>query len=384
MLWNEAGERFVDGAQEAGVQAYGWATGVGVGDIDGDGYTDLVVAGYADLGRPVTDAQTGFPNTFEPIPDWVFMNQGSSNPRAFTSANPGLEPGGFEYGLGVVLADFDGDSDLDLYVANDTQPNRLYRNDSVPGEAQFADISSGSGADDPHSGMGVAIADVDGDLLTDLVVTNLAGQGHAALRQTPDSGFVPAFGEVRDVGMAATGWGTSFGDFDNDGDHDLLIANGAIPITSLSESAQRLSFLRNDAGEFVQDGLSVGLDEVPSINGRALAVADYDNDGDLDVAISAIGQPLILLQNQLVGADWLQIDPGVPAAGLRVRVELESGEVMERVQHVGGSWLSSEDPRVHIGIPTDDSIRLVEVWAFDGSELYRGTPPVNEVLEVGP
>ena len=382
LLWNQKGSGFVNGAEAAGVEAYGWATGVAAGDIDGDGRTDLVVAGYADLNRSIDDAQTGFPNMFEPIDDWIFMNAGGAERPAFEEIDAGLEPDGPEYGLGTVLADFDSDGDLDLYIANDTQPNRLYRNDSTPGVAKLVDVSAEMGVDDPNSGMGIAAADVDGDQFSDLVVTNLAGQRHAAFQRTPDGGYLPAFGAVRDVGMDATGWGTSFGDFDNDGDQDLLVASGAIPIVSLSESSEPVTFLRNDDGVFIDGSTAVAIDELADRNGRSIAVADFDNDGDLDAAVSAIGQPLVLIENRVVGGDWIMIDPGVPMPGLKVRVTATSGSVVEAVHHVGGSWLSSEDPRIHVGLRADDPIALVEVWAPDGTVLYEGIAEANRVLNV--
>lgn len=382
LLWNQGGTGFVEGAAAAGVEAYGWTAGVAAGDIDSDGLIDLVVTGYADLNRPVTDAQTGFPNTFEPIADWVFLNRGETGRPTFSAVDAGLEPDGLEYGLGVVLTDFDADGDLDLHVANDTQPNRLYRNESVPGQPRFVDISADSGADDPNSGMGIATSDVDDDLLPDLVVTNLAGQGHVALRSESDAAFSAAFEAVRQVGMEATGWGTSFGDFDNDGDVDLLIASGAIPIVGLDESSEQLTYVSNEGGVFVDATTAVGIDALAPRNGRSVAVADYDNDGDLDAVVSAIGQPLMLLQNRLVGGDWLIVDPGSPVPGMRVQVLLESGRTIQRVHHVGSSWLSSEDPRVHIGLGKHDVVSAVWVWAPNGDLLYEGNPRRNATLEV--
>jgi hypothetical protein len=384
LLWNKQGRGFVEGARAAGVEAYGWSAGVAAGDVDGDGRTDLVVAGYAALNKPVTTAETGFPNTFEAVEDIVFLNQGGSDRPTFAAEQTGLEPDGPEYGLGVLLTDFDGDNDLDLHIANDTQPNRLYRNESTPGNVRFVDQSAQSGADDPNSGMGIASTDVDSDDRPDLVVTNLAGQGHVALTSS-DGAFnaTETLNAVRTIGDERTGWGVSFGDFDNDGDADLLIASGAIPITDLNEASEPLTYLANEHGVFVDASDAVGIGGISPRNGRSIALADFDNDGDLDAAVSAIGQPLVLLENQQQGGSWLMVDVGAAIPGLRAHMDLTDGSSIDRLHHVGGSWLSSEDPRIHFGLPRDAEIDRLQVWAPDGMVLYDGSPDKNQVLAIG-
>ena len=384
LLWNEGGTGFVEGAEPAGVESYGWSTGIAIGDVNNDGAMDLVVAGYADLNRARPEAQTGFPNTFEPIADVVYLNSSGGHGgtrRNFTEVDVGLEPDGYEYGLGVVLIDFDADGDLDLHVANDTQPNRLYRNDFDGTEMRFTDISATSGLDDPNSGMGIATTHLDGDGLPEVVVTNLAGQGHVAAVSSADS-YLYSSDAISDVGIDSTGWGASFGDFDNDGDADLLLASGDIPIVDLAASGDTVSFLRNTNGQFTEESTAVGLGELPARNARSIAVADYDNDGDLDAAVSAIGEPLALLQNQTEGGSWLIVDPGTPVPGMRLQVETESGLTIDRVHTVGGSWLSSEDPRVHIGLGDNVGQLHLRVWSASGASLFDGEVSGNSVVSL--
>ena len=371
LLWNTGGDGFIEGAGPAGVDAYGWHTGAAAGDVDGDGLLDLVVAGYADLNRARPEASTGFPNTFEPIADVVFVNRGPGGDgrSTFEAVDVGLEPTGPEYGLGVALVDVDADTDLDLLVANDTQPNRVYLNQGVgsDGRLVFDDASAVSGADDPGSGMGVAVGDLNGDASPDLVVTNLEGQGHAALASIGAARFEADAGmqAVHELGLLSTGWGVAFGDLDLDGDLDLLVASGAVPIEDLATAAQPLTYLENVGSvaepDFLDSSGLVALDAIGALNGRAVALADYDNDGDLDVAVSAIGQPLMLLDNQIRGAGSVTIDPGSPTPGLLAVVAYSDGSSVQRVASAGGSWLSSEDHRVVFGIPDGLHVERVEV-----------------------
>ncbi len=379
MLWNDGGEGFVEGAQDAGVDAYGWHTGAAAGDIDGDGRMDLVVAGYADMNSPVTDASTGFPNTFAPVADLVYLNRGvdESGRSVFedVAVELGVEPDGPEYGLGVVLVDLDDDGDLDLYVANDTQANRLYLNDyTQSGALTLRDVSEQSGADDPNSGMGIALGDTNGDALPELVVTNLAGQGHATLSMI-EAGATPTFvsesGAVRAAGLESTGWGAAFADFDRDGHLDLLLASGAIPIESLQSASEPVAIFCNLDGEgdgagFVNSSEAVGLDAIDPRNGRAVALADYDNDGDVDAVVTAIGQPLVLLENRGAPGWSVTIDPGVPDPGMRVSVELSNGTTIDRHTMAGESWLSSHDPRLTIGFADGVEVARVVVTRSNG------------------
>lgn len=372
LLWNDSGTGFIEGGEEAEVDAYGWHTGVAAGDINGDGLVDIVVAGYVDLNRTQPDSSMGFPNNFAPIGDVVLLNRGASgNTRpVFETVEAGLEPDGPEYGLGVVLIDVDSDGDLDLYVANDTQKNRLYLNETSDGSTlRFVDVSEASGADDPKSGMGIATGDINGDRLPDLVVTNFAGQGHAGLLSGGIGAplYEPEMDGVADIGYTQTGWGASFGDLDLDGDLDLLLASGQIPMDSLESASEPLTYLSNEGfSEFINASKIVGLERLDDRNGRAVAFADYDNDGDLDAVVSAIGQSLLLLQNRGSQGHWLMIDAGGPVPGMSVRLEFADGLVVQRVAIAGGSWLSSEDPRLHFGLGSHEKIQLVIVTWPDG------------------
>src|SRR5207302_11060209 len=164
----------------------------------------------------------------------------------------GLEAARFDHSLGAVFSDFNGDGRPDLYVANDGDPNRLYQNVAWPGGRKadpaglgfrFEERAAVAGVADPNAGMGVAAADFNGDGHTDLFSSNSRGQGHAVYAGQPSLASGSSFSDVRSAfapafGKTFTGWGASWVDLDLDTDLDLVLANGAIPVTNLTRNAQ--------------------------------------------------------------------------------------------------------------------------------------------------
>jgi len=404
LLWNEGDGAFEEGAAEAGAAAAGWTTGAAVGDVNGDSWPDLFVAGYANLNSDVEGATLGFPNTQTGVRDLLFLNEGRDDAGHVTfrevGAEAGLEVVAFEYGLGAVFSDFDDDGDADLYVANDTKPNRLYSNVAWPGGPaadpeglgfRFDELAARAGAADPNAGMGVTRGDLDANGRTDLVVTNARGQAHAAYLGQEPTTVDPSFLDVRaEVGVdlgARTGWGVSFADLDLDTDLDLVIANGAIPVTDLETDAEPLQVLLNTGVEGASVRLddvsaSVGVDAIGPLVGRATAAADFDNDGDLDVAVSSVGGPLVLLENRAGGGHWLEVALDGFHPGAVVTVELPDGTTLEREVAAGSGYLSSEDPRLHFGLgDATDVTEMVVRWP-DGETTRVAGPAADSIIEV--
>jgi hypothetical protein len=397
LLWNDGGKGFVDGSTEAGVGTFGWHSGAAVGDVDGNGWPDLFVAGYADVNRRVPSATKGFPNTFEPVSDLLFLNQGPDGGSRVrfreAAADVGLEPDGPDYGLGAVMSDFDGDGDLDLYVANDTTPNQLYENVSRADGFEFVEVGAAAGVDDDGAGMGVASGDADFDGRADLVVTNQLQERHGAWWNAAAGGGLrfedarPSMGQL-ELGGGATGWGTSWADFDLDTDLDLFLVHGAIPVRDLRQDREFAQLLENGfagGGEpvFTDVSAMVGLGTAGPFLGRGAAVADYDNDGDLDVAIATIGGPIVLLRNTGAGGHWLIVDPMAPAPGAVVTIELADGTSLRRELIAGSSYLSSEDPRAHFGLGTAEVVASVTVVWPDGSRRTHTDVDADQILSVG-
>ena len=404
LLWNDGDGAFSEGAEAAGVGVFGWHTGAAAGDIDGNGWPDLVVTGYVDQANRIPEATLGFPNTYYGRRDLLFLNEGRGEGGRVTFREAGREAGlevvGFGYGLGVILSDFERDGDLDVYVANDTNPNRLYETVQWPGGAdadpaglgfRFEERGAAAGVADEGSGMGIADADFDGDGRADLFVTNSRGQVHAAYRSNPADENAPSFADVRsdlgpDLGKG-TGWGVSWVDLDLDTDLDLVLVNGDVPVTDLTADAEPAQAYRNLAAEgqrgtFQEVGRQVGLGAVGPLVARGSAAADYDNDGDVDVAAVAVGGPLVLLENTGAAGAWLELALEGSPPGAEATVVLPGGRRVRRELQAGSSYLSSEDPRLHFGLGDATVVREVVVRWPGGEETRLEDVEANQLLEV--
>jgi Na+-translocating ferredoxin:NAD+ oxidoreductase RnfD subunit len=380
LLWNNGDGTFTEGARKAGVVSFGWHAGAAVSDVNGDGRPDLFVAGYTDMTHALPSSTEGFPGNYAGVHDELFLNRGN---RRFeeVAARTGLDPAA-DHGLGAVFTDANHDGRPDLYVANDEDPNRLYLNEAGgPLGFHFVDAARAEGVADTNAGMGIAEADYDGDGLSDFFVSNSRGQTHAAYRGAADG-----FRDVRKQFTAAlgpndTGWGDAWVDLNNDGRLDLVLANGALPVTNLEKDAGFVQALAQGAsGSFTDARVLRGL----RANGRGVAAADYDNDGRVDLAVNTIGGRLLLLHNDGAVAHWLtvRLDPAAP--GAVVTLVLADGRRVVRETHAGSSYLSSEDPRVHFGLGAATSFRSVTVRFPDGTTQTVHGGAANRIVTVTP
>jgi len=325
-----------------------------------------------------------FPQDHPGIQDRVYLNRGGMR---FEDVAP--EGFGTDRALGALMADYDEDGDLDLYVANDGNPNRMYLND---GAGSFTDVTTNAGVGDVGSGMGIAGGDYDGDGGLDLLVTNWDTELNALYRnELPDGGgltfqYTTARVGIAGLGSNKTGWGTSWSDFDNDTDLDMLIVNGRVPVTDLDSDAELVRLYSNllaqgRPGQFLEWTDQSGLREIGPFLSRGSAVADFDNDGDLDVAINTIAGPARLLRNDGSTGHWLTVDIGF-APGAIVTATLSDRELVRHF-HAGSSYLASEDPRLHFGLGSAESVKLEVRWP-DGSVTTRSGFEVDRVVRITP
>ncbi|MBS1252241.1 MAG: hypothetical protein MAG451_01279 [Anaerolineales bacterium] len=214
-----------------------------------------------------------------------------------------------ERGLGALLTPVDRDGDLDLYIANDGQPNRLYTSQPLADDPEelgfrFKDLTDVANVGDSGSGMGVAGGDYNGDGQIDLFITNWERELNALYLNETTTADQPTFQYstfrigIMGLGNGLTGWGTAFVDLDQDRDQDLLFVNGRVPVTNFETDPEPVKLYRNRGNnlkakygrprQFVEWTEETGLVDVGNLMARGGAVADYDNDGDLDIAVNTI------------------------------------------------------------------------------------------------
>lgn len=407
LLWNRGDGTFADGARAAGVADYAWHSSAAVGDVNGDGRPDLFVAGYTDVNAKTPGSDAGFPTNLLGVRDLLYLNvgrgQGGHARFREVGRQAGLETARFDHSLGAVFSDLDGDGRLDLYVANDEDPNRLYENVAWPGGAKadpaalgfrFEERAGPAGAADPNAGMGIADGDINGDEIPDLFVSNSRGQPHAVLVGRPPTQSGAQFADGREgfaaaFGRSFTGWGASLADLDLDGDPDLVLANGAIPVTNLARNAQPIQVLENRTaqgapGRFADASTDTGVAGLPRIVGRGVAAADFDNDGRVDFAVNTVGGRLLLLKSTTAVGHWLEVAlPGFHP-GARVTAVLPDGRRLVREVHAGSSYLSSEDPRPHFGLGSATIVSELIVRFPNGSMTRLHDVAADRLVTVRP
>ena len=394
---------FEDVTARAGLGDPRWSVSAAFGDYDGDGRLDLYVTNTVQFDHRNPPAmrchyrgmrvQCG-PLGLVPDPDILYHNNGDGT---FTdvSQKTGIADVLPSYGLGVVWGDYDNDGDSDIYVANDQMANFLFQNQGNGTFKEVGFLSLVALNDDgiAQGSMGVDFGDYDRDGFLDLFVTNFADDYNTLYRNLGNGRFrdMSAPAGLVYPSWASVGWGTAFVDLDNDGWLDLFVANGhvfpQVDQYNLGQSFREpCQWFRNSGkGKFEEIRSSL---KMKSWSSRGAAFADFDNDGDIDVAVNNLDGPPSLLRNE--GGNrlghWLLLAlEGVrsnrSAIGARVTIETESGRQMQEVRG-GSSYESSNDLRLHFGIGTATTVKNLTVRWTDGSLQQFKNVPADRIYKL--
>jgi hypothetical protein len=400
VLYHNNGDgTFTDITAKAGVADGRWSTGAAFGDYDGDGFVDLMVTNYVDFhltdlpgfGKSPNckyrglDVQCG-PRGLKGAGDALFHNNGNGT---FTdvSKNAGVDdPNGY-YGLGVLWADFNNTGRPDIYVANDSTPKFLYKNE---GNGKFRDVGleSGTGVSEDGSeqaSMGIAIGDYLHTGRPSLYVTNFENENDLLYRNDGNWNFTEVSypSGVALPSLPWVKWGTAFVDLDNDGWLDLIAVSGQVypQVDTLPSGGgyrqPKLLHLNEKDGTFCDASNLAGPALTEKRVSRGLAVGDLFNDGNMDVVVSDLdGSPMILRNRGVPGRHWVSFELAGTKSNrlaLNARVKLIAGGMTQTEEiHSGGSYLSQNDLRVHFGLGSAKKIDKVEVdWPSGATETFR-------------
>lgn len=379
---NNGDGTFKDVTEAAGVAAGGWSTGAGFIDIDGDGHLDLFVARYLDWDFSKNKVCGGadpklraycHPNEFSPVSHLLYRNLGNGkfediSQKAKISGAPGK-------GLGVAFHDYDRDGRPDIFVANDSFPQQLFRNNG-DGSFQEVALSAGLAYDSDgqtFAGMGTDFADCDGDGWPDVFVNALANQGYALFRNEKGTfNYSSGPAGITAITKVHSGWGAHFLDYDNDGRRDIFVAQGHVMDNiELTQPGfhyrERLLLMRNTGSKFVDVSEQAGTAFQVPLASRGAAFGDLDDDGRIDIVVSTNdGSPKILKNETSRSNHWLVVNTvgtisNRDGIGAVLRLVPESGKEQFGFVSTAGSYLSASDKRVHFGLGSDRRVELLEI-----------------------
>ena len=398
MYLNKGDGKFVDVTKESGTDDPRWSTSASFFDYDRDGWLDLMIVNYADFS--VTNSPNCYaattardyctPRVFRSPGNRLFRNKGNGSFTDVT-ASAGVDKE-FGHGLGLVTADFNDDGWIDIYVANDGDPNQLWINQK---DGKFINDALLAGAavnrnGQAEAGMGVDAGDFDGNGTDDIFVTHLMDETNTLYVNTGKALFED---RTREAGLGRpgrrfTGFGTLFFDYDNDGWLDLFVTNGAVQLLPdliakkdpfpLGQPDQL--FRNTGRGNYVEVTDRVGSELQLLEVGRSATFGDVDNDGDTDCLVTNNNGPVRLFLNEVGNRNhWIGLrlvgKNGRDMLGAHVEVVVSAGNVLRRRARSDGSYLSANDPRVLVGIGRATSVQSVRVRWPDGSvDEFKAVP----------
>ncbi|MCY4404103.1 MAG: CRTAC1 family protein [Candidatus Poribacteria bacterium] len=410
---NNGNSTFSDVTKTAGVECPLWSTGAAFADVDGDNDLDLYVCNYVDydlkmfekkksesmqFGKLVPNALN--PTVFQPQDNILYRNNGDGSftditSEAGVSAHSGRS-------MQAIFSDFDNDNDMDLYVANDTSENHIYRNE---GNGTFTDISTDSWAADFRGSMGIAAGDYDADADIDIFISHWIDQENVLyrnlLKESETNSISPTnirfvdesySAMLAEISIKEIGWGTSFFDYDNDGDLDIFVANGSTfqhldqPEVLIPQSNQ---LFRNDGdGIFSDVSKSSGLTMLPPRVSRGAAFADYDNDGDVDIFIvNNYDKPTLLRNETTNNNNWLHVKlvgmtPNRNAVGAKILLSTSDSTQIREI-YAGESYMSANSFIAEFGLGKAVHIQTLQViWTDGKTQTLQEDISVNQRIEI--
>jgi hypothetical protein len=389
---NNGDGTFTDVTAKAGVGETLWSASAAFADVDNDGDLDLFVVNYVDFavndnkvcGDPKRNLP-GYchPDVYHPLPSRFYRNRGDGT---FEDATQAAGFGGaVGPGLGVVFGDIDNDGWQDVFIANDNKPNFLFHN---KGNGTFEDISLLSGTSmgnkgRPEAGMGVDMGDFDNDGLLDIVVTNFELETFGLYKNLGGDAFLDnrAPARIAEPTLMSLGFGTAFADLNQDGNLDVIFANGHINDNTAEYMEGSVYRQRNQVFENLGDG-KFREDKDAGMNGlhahRGLATGDLDGDGDLDVAVVSSNEPCEVYENITAGGKYLQVDFAAPTGNrfaIGARVEVEAGGKRQiRDVKTASSYLSQNALSVHFGLGKSSSVDRLTVRRPGNVQVFENLP----------
>ena len=382
----------------------GWSTSAGWFDYDHDGRLDLFIARYMEwdfengstfCGGPTTVLRAYcHPDNFKGATNILLHQRGDGSFEDVSKASGIADASG--KGLGVAFADFDNDGWTDVFVANDSVRQSLYRN---KGDGKFEDIAviSGAAYDEDgrtFAGMGIDCADFDNDGYIDVFITTLSNEKYALYRNNGDLSFtyVTNTTGVGQITLLNSGWGTRFVDLDNDGLRDLFVAQSHVLDTVEKSTAylkykQPLLVMRNTGKGFVNVSATAGPAFNTAVAARGAALGDLNNDGQLDVVVAVLEDAPVVLRNMGTPHHWIGITlSGTKSnrSGIGARVTVTNATGQKQIFDAGtaGSYLSSNDPRIVVGLGNAKAVRSIEVRWPSGKVQTIPSPAIDRYLQI--
>ena len=408
MYKNNGDGTFEDVGGAIGVDYSGWSSAATFADYDNDGDLDFYLSNYIDFDPAYVPDDMSFcswrginvfygPRGMPGERDRLYRNEGPEKGWTFVEATEqfGIDSDEY-YGFAAMSGDYDNDGDQDIYIANDSTPNTLYRNDNgVFTNVSLISATAYSEDGREQGGMGLASADYDADGDLDLFVTNFSHDNNT-LYKNNGRGFFSDASFTTQIGKSSImylGWGTGFFDYDNDGDDDLFIANGHVyPAVNRhdlgTQYAQRNQLFQNNNGDFFEVEAKVGGTGLSiEKSSRGHAFADIDNDGDIDMAIVNIDDIPTLLRNDGGNRNnWLIVtltgrEFNIQAIGARAIAYVGLKAQLREVR-AGTGYISQDDIRIHFGLGEATKLDSLSIRWPDGNREMMYNVKANQFLEI--